>query len=367
VPAHTPARASALGGSAGQHDWRSALSGLWTRWAQPHFLKPRELHPTRQTPLPRRVDDRAAPPADTSPSPPGVARFHAGIFDGASRRRYKLFEPASRSVNHAPMLVLLHGCRQGADDFATATRMNEAAEAAGVVVLYPEQSVSANPLRCWNWYAVQDPGIPTGDAALIAAMTVALANAHHIDPHRIYVAGMSAGGAMSAVLARDYPQLFAAFGVHSGLPAGLAHDLGSAIRLMHKGPIAPISDDEFGRQDGLRRATARIVFHGDDDEMVHPSNGVAIHAAAGGSMDAMQLTKTPASQGQHGYTRHVETRTGGVTQHELWMVHGAGHTWSGGTNTPLRSAADGPDASSEMLRFFLQHRRRAEHAEGALR
>ena len=286
-----------------------------------------------------------------------MARFSAGSFGDVSVRRYKLFEPASRSSTNAPMLVLLHGCQQGGDDFATATCMNEAAEAAGVVVLYPEQSASAHPLRCWNWYAPQDPGNPIGDAALIAAMTRALAVERSIDPARIYVAGMSAGGAMAAVLARDYPLLFAAFGVHSGLPVGLAHDLGSALRLMHNGPMASTPDLGVTRQARSRSSTASIVFHGDSDAMVHPSNGAAIHAAAtsGPPRHVVHSTVTPASAGKLGYTRQVRTRAGGVTQHELWIVHGAGHDWSGGSTGAQPGVADGPHASREMLRFFLQH------------
>ncbi|MEO8124679.1 MAG: PHB depolymerase family esterase [Burkholderiales bacterium] len=331
VPARSPATSSA----AGRYDRRSA----------------------------RRGDEPVALLTRTDPSPSRGARFSADSFGEVSARRYKLFEPASRSTADAPMLVLLHGCQQGADDFATATCMNEAAEAAGVVVLYPEQSMGAHPLRCWNWYTPQDPCNPIGDAALIAAMTRALAVEHSIDPARIYVAGMSAGGAMAALLARDYPQLFAAFGVHSGMPAGLAHDMGSAIRLMHNGPMASRSDGEVARHAGLGSAIASIVFHGDDDVMVHPSNGAAIHAAAGAaSRRAMQLTVKSASSNKRGYTRRVEMRAGGVTQHELWIVHGAGHDWSGGTAGTLQTAADGPHASREMLRFFLQHRLRDEHA-----
>ena len=148
-----------------------------------------------------------------------------------------LYEPANRGHAPAPLLVLLHGCKQGAADFAAGTRMNEAAEAAGVVVLYPEQSLAANLLRCWNWYALQDRSNKDGDAAVIAAMTRQVMREHEIDATRVYVAGMSAGGGMAAVLVRDYPELYAALGVHSGVPAGLAHDVYSAMRLMSDGPV----------------------------------------------------------------------------------------------------------------------------------
>ena len=170
--------------------------------------------------------------------------------------------------------------------------MNEAAEEAGVVVLYPEQAVAANALRCWN--CVRAAGARSnkdGDAALIASMTRQVVREHDIDATRVYVAGMSAGGGMAAVLARDYPDLYAAIGIHSGVPAGLAHDVFSALRLMSQGPQAgenageadadPVLVVANGNRNG--RAVASIVFHGDEDTTVHLSNGKAIHAASGSS------------------------------------------------------------------------------------
>jgi poly(hydroxyalkanoate) depolymerase family esterase len=239
--------------------------------------------------------------------------------------------------------------------------MNEAAEEAGVFVLYPEQSVAANPLRCWNWYALQDPSNGEGDAALIAAMTRNVMAGHDIDPARVYVAGMSAGGAMAAVLARDYPKLYAALGVHSGVPAGLAHDMFSAMRLMSGGPGPRDDGDASSAGDERPPAVASIVFHGDEDTTVHPSNGEAIHAAPGAARDpplpveSVSATTRP-SDGQRGFTRSVELGPDGITSRELWIVHGAGHAWAGGSDSQRHTDSTGPDASREMLRFFLQHR-----------
>lgn len=351
-------------GSADRGNWLTALGKLWLHWTQPHRRQQHKPNTAHTKPTLRRQGEHDALLAGTSPSPRVTAHFSAGSFGQVSPRRFKLFKPASRSATNTPMLVLLHGCQQGADDFAITTHMNEAAEAAGVVVLYPEQPVTAHPLRCWNWYSRQDPRDEPGDAALIAAMTRALAFEHRIDPAQIYVAGMSAGGALAVVLARDYPRLFAAFGVHSGMPAGLAHDVGSAIRLMQKGPMAPTPDERGARHGNASDAVASIVFHGDGDVMVHPSNGAAIHAAAGAaSGHVRQMIVTPASNGKRGYTRQVQVRADGVTQHELWIVHGAGHAWAGGSTASLDIAAEGPDASREMLRFFLQHRLPDECAE----
>jgi poly(hydroxyalkanoate) depolymerase family esterase len=275
-------------------------------------------------------------------------------------RTYMLYEPASRGNIPAPLLVLLHGCKQDASEFAAGTRMNEAAEAAGVVVLYPQQSLAANLLRCWNWYALHDRSNKDGDAAVIAAMTRQVMREHGIDATRVYVAGMSAGGGMAAVLVRDYPELYAALGVHSGVPAGLAHDVYSAMRLMSTGPAPSEAEAAPGAIDGAAANAARIVFHGDEDTVVHPSNAVAIHEGAGGAQVPMPLdtrqTTTQPRPGHRGFTRSVEYGRGGVTDRELWIVHGAGHAWAGGSSAQADTDSSGPDASREMLRFFLQHR-----------
>ncbi len=293
-----------------------------------------------------------------------IGRFAEGrLDDGQSAehhpRTYMLYEPVNRSRTAAPLLVLLHGCKQGAADFAAGTRMNEAAEAAGVVVLYPEQSLAANLLRCWNWYALHDRSNKDGDAAVIAAMTRQVMREHDIDASRVYVAGMSAGGGMAAVLVRDYPELYAALGVHSGVPAGLAHDVYSAMRLMSAGPVPTEVDAPPGTVKGVSAGVASIVFHGDEDTVVHLSNGVAIHEGAGGSqvsppLEAEQATTQPRP-GHRGFTRSVEYGRGGVTDRELWIVHGAGHAWAGGSRAQPDTDSSGPDASREMLRFFLQH------------
>jgi poly(hydroxyalkanoate) depolymerase family esterase len=293
-------------------------------------------------------------------------RFAEARFDDGAPHRFMLYEPTRRGLARPPMVVMLHGCRQSASAFAAGTRMNEAAEESGVFVLYPEQTCGANALRCWNWYGLQHPDDETGDAALIVAMTRQAMLDHDVDPSRVYVAGMSAGGAMAALLGRDYPDLFAALGVHSGIPAGFAPDLHSALRVMSRGP--PASGTCAPRSNHGRRARSivSIVFHGDGDTTVHPSNGDAIYAGESGASQvstrgsSLHATTVPLA-GQHGFTRSLEFGKGGVTARELWVVHGGGHAWSGGSPSESYTDSRGPDASREMLRFFLQH-----HLPGSL-
>jgi poly(hydroxyalkanoate) depolymerase family esterase len=271
-----------------------------------------------------------------------------------------LFEPDPSESGPAPLVVMLHGCNQGAREFASSTLMNQAAAEVGAFVLYPEQAFSANILRCWNWFANQDRKKYEGDGARIVALVRQVVREHRIDPKRVYVAGLSAGGAMAAVIGRDYPDVFAALGVHSGVPAGIAHDLLSALRLMSRGPRT----GELGATalNGTGAPTiASIVFHGDRDGTVNPSNGAAIHTAPGGGRlrwfrRRPRKAVTQPNGSHHGFTRSVTYGANDVTERELWIIHGAGHAWAGGQKWRKFADSDGPDASREMVRFFLQHR-----------
>ncbi|MCG5502086.1 extracellular catalytic domain type 1 short-chain-length polyhydroxyalkanoate depolymerase [Ectothiorhodospira lacustris] len=282
---------------------------------------------------------------------PNGARFESHHFaDTAGSRTYKLYIPAGYQGEPLPLVVMLHGCTQSADDFAAGTRMNELAEASRFLVAYPEQPASANPSRCWNWFNADDQQRDRGEPSLIAGITRQIVRDFGILPGCVYVAGLSAGGAAAAVMGATYPELYAAIGVHSGLAYGAAQDMPSAFAAMRGG--APTAT----RGGATAPALPTIVFHGDRDTTVSPVNGEQIIAQA---MAAARLT-TRTEQGHGpdgmGYTRTTYSDTGTHTVLEHWVLHGAGHAWSGGSTEGSYADPRGPDASREMLRFFLQHR-----------
>ncbi|AKJ26701.1 alpha/beta hydrolase family esterase [Caldimonas brevitalea] len=299
-------------------------------------------------------------PASTPPTD-GATRAKEGSAAGgrfisgshadpaAGQRDYKLFIPPVAGPQPRPLVVMLHGCTQSPDDFATGTAMNEAASAQGFFVLYPAQSAQANPQRCWNWFKHHHQQRDRGEAALIAGMVRRVMREHSIDSERVYVAGLSAGGAMAAILGAAYPELFAAVGVHSGLAAGSATDLPSALAAMRSGGN--------GQMPGRASRMPTIVFHGDADTTVHPRNAEQVIAASVG-VDTRVEPQTVAAAGGRTCTRRIHRATDGQVVAEHWLVHGAGHAWSGGSARGSYTDARGPDASAEMVRFFLEQRRR---------
>lgn len=303
--------------------------------------------------LTRWVDEApAAPPApDPGPSPQAWTR---GRFAHAGREiTYRLFTPdaAMNPSARRPMIVMLHGCTQDADDFAAGTRMNVLAREQGFVVLYPEQAQRGNAQKCWNWFKPQHQTRERGEPAVIAALSQSIIDAHQVDPSRVYVAGLSAGGAMADILGRAYPDLFAAVGVHSGLATGAARDLPSALAAMRSGA----EGGTVTQQD----APPTIVFHGDADFTVHPSNGQAVVRACtrtgARTQTAPQIDHGSSQAGQR-YTCTRYRAPDGSTRVAHWLLHGAGHAWSGGSAQGSYTHPGGVDASAEMVRFFMTHR-----------
>jgi poly(hydroxyalkanoate) depolymerase family esterase len=276
--------------------------------------------------------------------------FTSGHFkNDAGGRDYKLFEPA-RDGRPLPLVVMLHGCTQDPDDFARGTRMNALAREHGFLVLYPAQSQRANAQRCWNWFKHNHQARGRGEPVILAAMVRNVIASHDVDPQRVYVAGLSAGGAMAAILGDAYPDVFAAVGVHSGLPTGSATDVQMAFAAM-SGGAQPL------RRSAKNGATPpTIVFHGDADGTVNVVNGERVMEAAGWT--ARQDAQRASTSMGVPYSRRVWVDGQGAERAEQWTIHGAGHAWSGGDLQGSYTDPRGPDASAEMLRFFLQHPRR---------
>jgi poly(hydroxyalkanoate) depolymerase family esterase len=270
----------------------------------------------------------------------------------AGTRPYKLYVPASLGGGAAPLLVMLHGCTQSPEDFAAGTRMNALAEAHGWLVAYPAQTASANNAKCWNWFNEGDQRRGAGEPSLIAGITRQVMAQHAVDPARIYVAGMSAGGAAAAILADAYPDLYAAVGVHSGLACGSASDLPSAFAAMKHGAAQPARRVAMA----TGRLVPAIVFHGARDSTVHPGNADAVVAQIVSATPLQVSEQSGRVPGGHAYRRILHSDKNGKTMLEQWVVEGGGHAWSGGSAAGTFTDPLGPDASGEMLRFFLEHR-----------
>jgi poly(hydroxyalkanoate) depolymerase family esterase len=268
--------------------------------------------------------------------------------NAAGVRQYKIYTPGVNSGQALPLVVMLHGCKQAADDFAAATRMNMLAEEYGFIVAYPQQSRRANNSNCWNWFAPKHQQRDRGEPSLIAGITREVIATSAVDARRVYIAGLSAGGAMAAVMATTYPDVYAGVGIHSGLAYGAALDVPSAFAAMRGDEpqrAAPRSRDHTAVRVPL------IVFHGDNDKTVHPRNAAEL-------IDADPVLERSVEYGRaqgREYTRVTYRNAAGKPLVEQWLVHGAAHAWSGGSTEGSFSDPTGPDASREMLRFFLQH------------
>lgn len=266
-------------------------------------------------------------------------RFVKRIYvNRAGTRFYKMYLPARYRGQALPLVVMLHGCKQTPDDFAAGTRMNELADQLGLIVVYPAQAWRANVERCWNWFRDRDQQRDGGEPSLIAGITRQVIARYNVDARRVYVAGLSAGGSMAAIMATTYPELYAAVGIHSGLPYASARGAVSAVAAMRWKRIGAAA---------LLPAVPTIVFHGDRDMTVHPSNGE--YGIAEG-----ELQSETGEVGGRAYTRTTHQADGGKSILEHWLVHGAGHAWSGGNADASYTDSKGPDATREMIRFFLR-------------
>jgi len=290
-------------------------------------------------------------PLSTPDIVPEGGRFIEGTFSNpAGSRAYRLFIPSRYQGQSLPLVVMLHGCTQSPDDFAAGTRMNFIAEEQTCFVVYPAQRSEANQAKCWNWFRTADQQRGRGEPSIIAGITRQIMRDYSIDPKRVYVGGLSAGAAAAAIMGATYNDLYAAVGVHSGLACGAAIDLPSAFVAMRQGGG---SDDRVILGDGPPVPT--IVFHGDRDITVHPNNVDQILEQSMRTTNTQKRVRRGRVPGGHAYTRTIHTDASGRGIFEHWNIHGAGHAWSGGSSAGSYTDPRGPDATREMLRFFLEH------------
>jgi poly(hydroxyalkanoate) depolymerase family esterase len=354
-PPDAPGAGEETGGTAGRHpDPRPALrAGRGTQLApvRSGWLPGRRALSGRDPSVLRRPHRRPGPVAVKPPT----GRFDAFSYtNAAGTRTCRVYVPASGAGRALPLVVMLHGGTQDAATFAAATGMNDLAEREKFVVAYPEQARSANAGRYWNWFAPGHQRRDAGEPSLIAGITAQVTDRCQADAARVYVAGFSAGGAMAAVMAAVYPDLYAAVGVHSGLAYAAAGDVASALEAMRRGPPHTARPPA--------QPVPLIVFHGDQDAIVAPANAAGlidrVLTAANPDRPPGTLPATVTGgqvPGGRAYTRTCYQDPAGAALAECWIIHQGGHAWSGGVPHESYTDARGPDASTEFIRFFNEH------------
>jgi poly(hydroxyalkanoate) depolymerase family esterase len=299
--------------------------------------------------------------------------------DGHGRFRYAVYVP-QRLPRHrrVPVMVVLHGCTQSADDAAAGTRMNAMADRCGFVVVYPEQREENNRQRCWNWYLPEHQVRGSGEPAAIAGIVAQVLGsdiAAKPDRSRVYVVGLSAGGSMATIMGATYPDLFAGVGIHSGLSYGAARTVPGALASMKLGGPDPA---ERGRQAYAAmgehaRMVPAVVIHGVADQTVSVKNGDRVvrqwlTANQHASSSSLVLDADRPDDVHDGYSTgglRYDARTWndrfGRPLVQYWLVAGLGHAWSGGSPAGSYTDPAGPDATAVMWNFLREHRLAAEH------
>ena len=317
--------------------------------AQPRMLRALPDRKERRSGIGLRGVMKRATLSTTDIVPEGARFIERTYSSPAGSRTYRLFIPSRYREQPLPLVVMLHGCTQSPDDFAAGTRMNFLAEEQNSFVVYPAQPSQANQAKCWNWFRTADQQRGRGEPSLVAGITRQIMDDYSVDPKRVYVGGLSAGAAAASVMGATYSDLYAAIGIHSGLACGVATDLPSALVAMRQGG----SDRKV--ISGDRPLVPTIVFHGDRDTTVHPNNGDQIVEQSVRTMSTQKKVHRGQVPGGHAYTRTILSDASGRGMLEHWNIHGAGHAWSGGSPAGSYTDPRGPDATREMLRFFLEH------------
>ena len=280
----------------------------------------------------------------------GMSRERYDCAFGA--RDYLLFLPRNKRSKPKGLLLMLHGCTQTSSDFARGTNMANLAQQKNFIVAFPEQSRGANAQTCWNWFERGDQERDLGEPAILAGMAQSLSASHGISDDQIYVAGFSAGAAMAVILGETYPDVFAAIGVHSGLPYRAAHSVASALAAMG-GKSMP--QKTAGK---LSPSVPLIIFHGTEDKIVAPKNAKQIVSATvqrnptiTSEIEVKRPGASRSKQKNATCIRHVTSQ--GQIAIEEWQIDGLGHNWSGGNLSGSYTDPTGPDASKLMLKFFF--------------
>ena len=295
---------------------------------------------------------------------PGGRFVSQSFSNGIAHRDYKLYIPSTYVGRPMPLIVMLHGCKQNPDDFARGTRMNALAEEHGFLVAYPAQTARANGSNCWNWFNASEQSRGGEESSLIAGIARHVGESCNVDETRVFIGGLSAGAAMALIVASSYPEVFKAVAVHSGLPMGAAHDVPSAFAAMRgRSPAG----DSSGRPSRNKERGARvrahpvrtIVFHGDKDATVALANGDEVANQAVRAFNAergytlQQVVEHCSAGGRDCTVTHYLDQSGQALV-ETWTVHGGSHAWSGGSSKGSYTDANGPEASAELVRFFLR-------------
>ncbi len=297
----------------------------------------------------------------------GTARAAGGS------RHFKLWMPSTQSERAWPLVMLLHGCTHDAEHMAEISGMNNVAEANRFLVVYPEQTRRVNLMRCWRWFHPKHQTRDAGEPSVLAAVVDQVRTTHNVDPERVYVAGVSAGGAMAAILAAAYPDLFSAVAVFAGAEFKAATSLSEGIAAMKRGGPDPVLQGQLAfeaMRSGLfrkkRRRMPAIVFHGTADTHVSPVNAEQAIAqwsktnaclAAENSESGFAVTERVSGgnvPGGYAYRKHAYVEDDSSLLMEKWLIEGLGHAWSGSPKPSKYGDPKGPNASAEIWRFFCQ-------------
>jgi len=304
---------------------------------------------------------------------PGEGSFTRSSFTNEhGTRDYRLYVPSTYEEQAVPLIVMLHGCKQNAEYFAVGTRMNVLAERDTFLVLYPEQRLDANSLNCWNWFEPPNQERGSGEPSIIAGATEKVIAEYNIDTDRVYIAGISAGGAMASIMGATYPDLYAAIGVHSGLEYKATDNNRAVLAVQKAGGADPDRQGYYAflSAGAEARVLPTLVFHGEDDAVVSVVNAqqtlsqwAQTNDYAYDGSDNDDITDEPsdvlreqAPEGYH-YVRYVYENPEGDVIMEKWIIEELGHAWSGGDAEGSYADPKGPDASEQVVHFFGQHRK----------